>query len=350
MPTNPVPGYFFSAVDGIHERLELSPPATASVELSPISHDYKPTTGINIVLAGPYGPETVRPGIGVKLHHTGGGLHRITVQFHARRYTRGDAEKYLWDMLTTLGRSDLGELCVHDKAYTNCWFISGSGEIVHARINDSTDTVEPQNRTRFHVKGQVMFVRGLPPTSDMPMPNSLAPPERMEFVGGANNGDYAGTVVDGPNTGVRSKIGRFCDLISISVQRPVLAVPIPRCDGVRIVGRGHTQPGIASQIDYRRGRSITLGFRGYVWAAIDNDGAPDSVLATGTTNPSRLMIEKRIMAMQVALRGERLKLTGNGNTWNDCYMTGLDPDDDTEAFSCLGFNATFEQEYNEVSF
>lgn len=353
MPFNNVTGYFYSAIDGIRERLEAGPPAISTVELSPIQHDFKPTTNTNIVLAGPYGPETVRPGIGVKIHHTGGGMHRIKVPFHARRYTRGDAEKYLYDMLTTLGRSDLGELCVHGAAYTNCWFLSGEGEIVHARINDSTDTDDPLNRARFHVKGQVIFARSLPPTTALPVPSlSLAPPERIEFISGSNNGDYTGTVIDGPNTGVATKIGRFCDLTSLSVQRPVLAVPIPRCDGVRIVGRGHTQIGIASQMDYRRGRSVTMRLRGHVWAYQQNDWSADSVPVSpdGVTNPSRLVLEKRILALQVGLRGERLRLTGNGNTFQDCYLTSLDPDDDGEAYSTLGFTATFEHELNEVSF
>lgn len=347
---NAVTGYFFDAFNNIHERMELGPAAVGSIDLSPIRADWKPTTTQDTVIAGPDGPELVRPGIGMKIHHTGGGLQRITVPYHARRYSRGDAERYLVDMLTHLGRTDLGELSVHGAAYTNCWFVSGDGNIIHARTNAPTDTEDSTNRASFHVTGSLHFVRGLPPALDLGQPSSLPPAERGNL-GLANDGDYTATVANGPFFGTTTKIGRYCDLMSASVERPFLAVPIPRCDGVRIVGRGHTQPGIASQLDYRRGRSVTLNMRGVVWCYQTNEGLPDVVAVSpdGVTNPSRLVLERRILELQLALRGERLNLTGNGNTFNDCFLLSLAPDDDTEAYTSLGFNARFEQELNEVS-
>lgn len=351
MPT-PIVGYFYDALNGIHERCESGPAVTADVELSPISHDFKPTQTTDVVIAGPDGAELVRPGIGMKLHHTGGGLQNITVPYWARRFTRGDAEKYLYDMLVHLGRSDLGELSIHDKAYTNCWFVGGDGEVIFARSNDATDGDPSGGRPRFHVRGSLRFVRGLPPAVDLAMPSSLPPPERMESIGGVDNGDYTATIILGPYDGQIVKIGRFCDLKNVSVDRPVLVTAIPRCDGARIAGRGHTQPGIRTQLDYRRGRTITLNLRGFVFASQDNSGLPEIVPggSDGITNRSRAVLERRILALQIALRGERVKLTGNGNTFHDCYLRSLRPDDDTEAFPTLGFNATFEQEYNEVSF
>jgi len=161
---NAVTGYFHDSFNGIAERLELGPAAVGDVNLSPIRTDWKPTTTQDVIISGPYGPELARPGIGMKMHHTGGGLQRITVPYHARRYSRGDAERYLVDMITHLGRSDLGELSVHGRAYTNCWFVSGDGEIKHARTNAPTDTEDSTNRASFHVTGSVHFVRGLPPT------------------------------------------------------------------------------------------------------------------------------------------------------------------------------------------
>lgn len=350
---NLVTGYFHDLLNGIRERIEAGPPATMETDLSPISHDFKPTTTKDIVIIGPYGAELVRPGIGAKLHHTGGGLQQIAVPYWARRFTRGDAEKYLYDMLVHFGRTDLGELSVHDKAYTNCWFTNGTGEVVHARSNEAVEEGDPTGgRPRFHVRGRLQFVRGLPPAVDLAMPNSLPPPERFESVGGTNDGDYTATKVGGIFHGQITKIGRYCDLREVSVERPYLAVTIPRCDGTRIVGRGHTQPGIASQLDYRRGRSVTLTLRGFVFAAEDDNGVPEIVPGSsdGVTNRSRAILERRIVNLQVALRGERLKLVGNGNTFHDCYLRSLRPDDDTDAFSSIGFTATFEHELNEVSF
>lgn len=346
-----ITGYFDDILDGISERIEAGPPATESIDLSPIQHDYKPTTTADIAIAGVYGPELVRPGIGVKLHHTGGGLQRITVPFHARRYSRGDAEFYMVDMLRRLGRTDLGELCVHNKVYTNCWFVSGEAQLAHARTNDSTDADDPLNRARFHVRGSLSFVRGLPSSPGLPDPTRPPPLERPDN-GGFNDGDYKATIIDGPYLNTSTKIGRFCDLVSVSVDRPVLAVPIPRCDGVRIVGRNHTSAGIASQLDYRRGRTIRMVFRGVVWAAKTATGEIDIVPTDtlGRTNPSRAVVERKINDLQYALRGERLKLEGNGNTWNDCYMLSLEPDDDSERYSSLDFTTIFEMDYNEISY
>jgi hypothetical protein len=246
-----------------------------------------------------------------------------------------------------MGRTDLGELVVHNRAYTNCWFVGGDAEIIPAWDNSSVDggTDILKKVQRFHVRGSARFVRGIPNGALFENPTTLPPPERSD-AGGTNLGDYLAS-----SALVSAKVGRFCDLSGVQVDRPYVAAAIPRCDGMRIKGRNHTQPLLRTQLDYRRGRRVTLRFRGVVFAWQLNDGTLDPVQLTNpdVTNNQRSVIEQRIHSLEYTLRGEVLTLAGNGNTFFDLYLTEFSPDDDSERYTSLDFTATFQQNLNEVA-
>lgn len=347
------PGYFTDASgpspDGISVRIDSAPPVIHDLDVELLSHDFKPTVSTNTAITSSNGQaQTVRPGIGMSLFSNGGGSQRITVPFWARRNSRGDAEFYLYEMLKQLGRSDLGDLVTHGRAYRNVWFIGGEGHISHAYFTDPDGiTSGVQRKPCFHVQGTLRFVRGLPSDVDLDAPGAACPPDPGALATGNNAGNYRAL-----RPGLNLRLGRFADLAGISVTRPVLETKIPRCWGVRIAGRNHTQVAIRTQLDYRRGRRMSLNFRASCRCETENDGTPAPVSAPdpNDTNAARLAIEKRLLDTYVKLRDEPVTLVGNGCVFYGCYLQNISPEDDPDAFSSINYDMTFEQNLNEVQF
>lgn len=346
----PIVGYFRSNIDGQIERIECSPPSFSALEFDALSQEFKPTTTTPVVITGEYGSENVFPGIGVKLFHSGGGMQRISVPFHARRYTRGDSEWYLYRMLRHLGSSGLGELCINDRAYTNSYFVAGDGEVVPAweRYPDDVAHLLTFRRQRFHVRGQLHFIRGLPASSSLPAPTVPAPTELGASALGNNAGNY--TAVGGG--GSATKLGRYCDLVSVTCERNYIVTKIPRVFGVRIKDRGHSVSAIATTLDYRKGRRFQLNFRALQWAAVDVYGVPTPIapVSPAQFNASRLNLEQKVQDLQVAIRDRQVNLAGNGCVFYDCLLQSMSIDDDPVAYSALGYNLSFLHSYNEVAF
>lgn len=347
-----LPAYYSDVINNIAVAFSCSPPAFVIQDTGPLRHEFKPTTLTNVVINGPYGPELVRAGIGSRLLQQGGGIQTITVGFWARRFERGDGEKWLWDLLVRLGRTDLGELVVDGVAYRDCWFTAGEGTV------EPTWHTEPDGKTGAQsvrkqsakVAGTLTFVRSIPGVSgDLNAPATSAPQDAPLYGFGSDSGNY--TAFSG--TGGTVKLGRYCDLVGVSVDRPVTYSMIPRCYGVRIKGRGHVgNPALDTTLDYRRGRNVRLRLRGYVRANETDLGVPDPIpiSTAGRFNEARARLQNRISNLQWKLRDHVWTLAGNGNMFFDCHLTSLEPDQDDQAYNTWPFNLELDQEYNEVSF
>ena len=342
-----IPGYFYDAVNSIIERFEAGPPSFSSFQGDPIVHDFKQTTANNTILGTFRGNELVRPGIGVQVFQRGGGIQTITVPFWATRGRRGDAEWGAYQMLVRLGGTDLGELTVHDRTYNDCWFIGGEAQVEPAwsTTPDGATLANMRLVESFRIRGELRFVRSIPSGTGLSAPSVAAPTVLPALPTAADRGDYWAVSGAGGNV----KLGRYSDLVRISVDRPFTFTTIGRCYGVRIKGRGHTQTSIRTGLDYRRGRTIRLGFHGFVRTLETNNGVPDpvSVLNKGHFNEQRRVLEWRLHDLQQQLRDYVWTLAGNGNIFYDCHLISFNGEPD-EPFFTSSFDCEFLQEYNEI--
>lgn len=345
----PLQSYLVDALNGISVRFESSGSAFASQAVDYTSLDFKPRFP-NTIVQGPYGPEAVQPGMNVRLLQQGGGMQSIDVGFWARRYGRGDAEYWLYNFMKRLGRTGISELVVDGIAYTNVYFVGGDGAITPTwyRHPDGVPLSQSNRLESAKVQGTLRFVRSIPGSSGSVSAPTNAPPQEFPAYGlGSNRGDYTAT----SGVGGVVKLGRFCDLVRVSVDRPAYYSVIPRCYGVRIKGQGHTNSAIATGIDYRRGRRLRLQLRGYVRASETDMGVPDPIPNTypGFFYEARARLQERVGQLEFKLRDIVWNLAGNGNFFSQAHLSSFDVENDDQAYQTWPFNASFEVNDHEVN-
>jgi len=210
------------------------------------------------------------------------------------RHNRGDAEWYLYTKLRALGKTGPGELAVNDLVWPRAMFVSGTGEI------------SMSSATGCWVEYRYEFEIGLPQDTANPSPAYTAPAEPAEYEGRSNAGSF---IYNGIN------LGDAPAYLVPRVRREVLAREIPRCFGVRYKNIKH-------------GREIKLVVR--------------CILHRET----RAALEDVLRDTAYDLGDGAATLTGNGNTYPNCYITELHSAGHDAKFD--EFTVTFVQEADET--
>jgi len=226
----------------------------------------------------------------VRAFQSGMNTQMIQVETHDTRANRGDVEKYGAELLRGLAiMSDPITIGVEDGAgnhvvYGGCRFIGG------------------ETRALAHTEAlaHLRFRRSaLAAASDEPAFDSLAS-KPSEYPGTATGYRFEANAVE---------CGSWAAL-SCAVQRPYREIRIPRCDGVRFVND-------ASGAEF----TLSLDCRHQVVA-------------------NRAGKEEYLRDLQYGIGTGPVTVTGNGNTWSDCYLQGITPAADPH-WGVMAFTMTF---------
>jgi hypothetical protein len=250
--------------------------------------------------------------VGVNLHQTGGGLLNLQVRGTTFQPTYGAAEKWAHAKLTSLGATGRGVLFINDLGWEQVFFVSGeatfeqcsSMTIIHYDLNFITSVKLDKNLDFTPTYG-----------SD------------PGFSSGGTNSNMDYTFVSSTNTLEAPLTGSHTNLVRIAVSRPVDVVSIPRCNGVRI----HPQRG---------GRKVLLSAS----AHFQLTQLIDPVTSLPFANPFTTA-DREHFAQSFAMRMGSAPgiLSGQGNVFNDCFLTVCKPVFKEGIMHSLKFDLTFEQ-------
>ena len=227
---------------------------------------------------------------GERIHNLGGGVYEHTVSHVTSRANAGDAEYYAWNSLALLGRMGVGNLAIHGKLYTNCYFTGGTASI--QLLYQST-----------HVFFALQFLRGLPTGVGL-RDSGGSPGIPGTYPSRNSNQDYTYKGV---------ALGQCGVIEEISCNRPATLVNIPRADGIRIKDRTY-------------GREMMFKVRGYIHV--------DSM-----TGKHRKDVEVTAHDLFYNLRGDGGNLVGQGNTFSNVYLMDMTtPTDDSRWTAGVDFS------------
>lgn len=202
--------------------------------------------------------------IGEVLFDVGGESQTLRVVGEADRHNLGDAEWYLYQKLLALGASTTGTLTVNGKAYGNCAFVQGSGEIgghewVTYRYN---------------------FLQGDNSSGDVGTP-------------GAAPAEYAARTSAGSYTMSGTALGAHARISEMTVSRELITKHLGRGRGVRI-----------KDVAYSRAVNLSLT----CWKSYST---------------TRADLEDYLVSLYHTLGSVDGSLVGNGNTFTNCHVVGI---------------------------
>jgi hypothetical protein len=210
-------------------------------------------------------------------YNLGGGLVELRVRGVSQRANNGDAEYFLYSLLTSLGRTSIGGLQVNGSLYPNCMFSRGKGEIVFTGYESTVASYE------------LSFIMSVP---DSLLSSPATWYETLPYF-------YAGTLTEDIFYFNGVQIGECAHITSLDATRKTSATIIPRARGVRLKSSYNTT-------------TVTLHLK--AWIHINPQPLSSRQLAETTT--------KNLFAN---LGGVPATLTGNGNFYTEMSLSSFKP-------------------------
>ena len=233
----------------------------------------------------------------LNLFDLGGGTLTIGVSGVCERYNAGDAEWYMYQLLTTCLNSGLGYLGVNQYEYPNCWFIQGKAEVFYA---------DPVPKVTYDLQFQSTLPFN-PPWDPAITPGSVP----IEYPGRSEGGIF---LFNGIQLGAYSRIS------TMDVKRPSIQIKIPRAKGIR-----HRQ-----KID---GAEISINVP--TW--IHNEPGP------GITRGS---LELEVAQKIYQIGGGVHDLSGNGNIFTNFHLDDYSPQLEEDNWWTCAIDFKFISAYN----
>ena len=230
------------------------------------------------------------------LFQRGGGYLDLIAQWGIERYSRGDAEWYVYQKCYNLGKIGKGELMVNDLVYTNAICTGCTAAIELPSYNEATSAWSTWVQMRASFRCSIF---------------ETAANTSASYSAPATPGEYAD----------RTSTGTFTFDVTQITSDPLQLVPslrvqhvqrlIPRAYGTRFKNLGF-------------GRRIDLQLEGVEWQA------------------TRAALEDYYRDFATTVRDQGKDLVGNGNTYSTCYLIdGPSLNDDDRRMS--EFRLTFMQ-------
>jgi len=194
----------------------------------------------------------------------------VTVKGGVRRYNRGDAEWYVYTKLRQLGVGGVGELYVNGLVWIGAVFVRGWAKI------------EAPSPVGCWVEYSYEFEVSSPESISNYTPSFSSPEPPTEYPDRNDAGEfyYKGVA-----------IGEKGGWLMPRVRRRYVAVAVPRCRGLRLK-------------DIKYGRVMLLELDAFV------------------RKENRTELEEALRDMSVGFGNMAGVLSGNGNVFEDCYLTG----------------------------
>jgi hypothetical protein len=217
--------------------------------------------------------------MGVNYHALGGGLFQLSVTSYFERTTSGAAEWFCYEFLRDLGKTGIGKLQIADQVWIDTLFTGGKCSIRNA-ANSS------------YICYELTFIRSLPKDAGLAAKLTPDPVEPAEAGARTSAGSY---------TFATKALGTHAFIDSMSVSRPSIVETVPRGLGVRVKSR-------------RGARRLSLNVSS--WYRVVPDGV----------TYSRPPLEKLLHDSFHELSSQKGDLVGQGNTFQNCYLTDFSPD------------------------